>query len=220
MVKGPAILTGRFDAMHNFDVDLSELRKLGVDFKIFRKASEAATVRALNKTLIGVRTDSVREIREMAPLKALVIRKTMSIKRAKPSLQTGQVVSKGERLNLIHYKARQTKKGVTVQISKDKPRTLVPGAFIAQPHGGRQVFRRDNYSCDYGPRKMKRKNIPWAKLPKKYRLPIHRKTGPAVPDIMGRELVINKIEEKTATRLEKNSMHELEFEISKLIHGR
>jgi hypothetical protein len=53
-------------------------------------------------------------------------------------------------------------------------------------------------------------------MPKKYRLPIHRLTGPRVPDIMDRPEVIKEILAAADARLNKNLKNQLDFELSKL----
>ena len=192
------------------------LKKLSSDLADVSRASEKAVTRAINKTLAGVRTDTVKEIRDEVTLKAAYIRKTMSTKRATRSRQVGKVRSRGRRVGLINYRARQTARGVKAQIEKHGKRNLYEFAFIAQGRGsGFKVFRRDFYGDYFGPRKSKQKNIPWAKLDEKYRYKIGRLTGPSVPGIMGKERILERIDKKAGERMERNIKHEMDWELKR-----
>lgn len=106
-----------------------------------------ATVRAVNRTLEQARTAMSREIRAEFNLPARKVNEALNIRRAtfkggRYSIE-GVLESpskRGRSLNLINFAARQTARGVTVQIKRGGPRKLIPGAFIA--NDGRTVFRR------------------------------------------------------------------------------
>ncbi len=211
-------------------LDDSDLQRAAKELARFGSRSlPQVAARAINKTLTGVRTDAVREIQKEITPKATIIRRHMSIFRANKNHLSGEVKSEGRPLGLIHYKARQTAKGVTVHVKKKKGRKLLRAAYIkrsmartggrsgAWVEGGKSVFRRDFWGEDYfGPQKSKRKNIPYARLPKKYRLPISRLAGPRVPDIMGNRPVMAALDKKALVRFKKNFDHELEYKLSKL----
>jgi len=173
-------------------------------------------MRAINRTLSGVRTDAVSEIRNQAPLKAKVVRDTMRIHKASLVDPSGKLESRGHGVPLIHYSARQTKKGVTFSIHKGGKRDLLTHAFIAAMRSGhRGVFTRQGLK-KHATGKKPTPGVAYAALPRRYRLPIREEFGPAVPTIMGMDRVYKKIQGKAGKRLKKNFDHELKYLLSKL----
>jgi len=107
-----------------------------------KDVEEKATVSALNRTATTVRAAAVREIRAEYPgLKAGAIRDELKITRARRDQLEAIITLKGDRIPLIDFSARQTKKGVSVQIKRG--RKLIPHAFIATMKSGHKgVFVR------------------------------------------------------------------------------
>lgn len=113
-----------------------------------KDVAQAATARALNRTIEQARTAMSREIRSEFNLPAAKVREALRIKRAR---LTGGVLAlsaaleapatKGRSLNVIAFAARQTRQGVTVRIRKDGGRKLIRGAWIG--NNGRTVFVRE-----------------------------------------------------------------------------
>jgi hypothetical protein len=106
-----------------------------------------ATARAVNRTMEQAKTAMSREIRAEFVLPAAKVNQALRINRAiakgglfsiEASLESPS--KRGRSLNLINFAARQTKQGVTVKISRNGGRKLIPGAFIANK--GRTVFMR------------------------------------------------------------------------------
>ena len=97
-----------------------------------------ATARALNRTVEQAKTAMSREIRQEFVLPASTVNASLVIKRA--SFKGGSfnleatltsISDRGKRsLNLSHFQARQTAKGVTFKIKRNGPRQLIPGAFL------------------------------------------------------------------------------------------
>jgi hypothetical protein len=87
-----------------------------------------AIARALNRAADGVQTDASREIRGIYKLKKATVDKAFSVKRATPDNHVAVVTVRGRPLSLAGFGARQTKKGVTVNVKGT--RKLIPGAFI------------------------------------------------------------------------------------------
>jgi len=201
------------DPALSLDIDRMSLLNAQTALRKIPKGIERVTVRAVNKTLTGVRTDSVREIQKVITPKASVIRKEISIQKATVARPSGRVESRGKPLGLAHYRARQTKKGVTVQVKKQNRRKLVKGAFMATPKGAKNVFWRYYHT---GRPKPVRQGFPYGRLPAEYRLPVQRLTGPAIPDVMGDARVFNEIEKKAGLRLKTNFDHELSYMLRKL----
>lgn len=97
---------------------------------------------ALNRTADGVQAEAIRRIRETHKIQAQVVRRAFVIRRAYAGRLQSMVYASGRPLNLIGFGARQTKKGVTVDVKGT--RKLIPGAFIATlPNNSyRGVFSR------------------------------------------------------------------------------
>jgi len=199
----------------NIEIDRTSWLKAEAMLLGVKNGASRVIVRSVNKTLAGVRTDTVNEIREGVNVTATAIRKTMRIDKATVSRMTARVTSKQKYgTGLIHFGARQTAKGVTVQVLRRKSRSLVRHAFIASPKGGRQVFWRGKKQF-VGTRPF-RKGFPYAAMPLKYRLPIEKLWGPAIPDLMKHVPTFEAIERKAKARLDKNFSHELDYMLSKL----
>lgn len=103
--------------------------------------ANAAAVRALNRTGAAVRTEAVRQIRGRYNLRAGTVRDQIRIVRASRQRLTVDVIASGAPIPLVEFGARQTKKGVTVRVTKQ--RKLVKGVFIARMKSGKVgVFER------------------------------------------------------------------------------
>ena len=107
-----------------------------------------ATASALNKTIAIAKTAMSREIRSEFVLSASDVNASLLVGRARASqgryslfAELSSISKQGKRgLNLIHFKARETAKGVSFKVRKNGPRKTIPGAFIG--NDGRTVFVR------------------------------------------------------------------------------
>lgn len=177
-----------------------------------KNAAPVVLVRALNLTLTGVRTDASTEIRAIITAKKSAVDETFRITKATQTQLSALFESEGAPLPLIDFSARQTTKGVSVQVKRTSPRTVVERAFIQTMKSGHKgVFWR----TWHGDRKPKRP-IAYARMPKTYRLPMTERFGPRVPDILGDEPVMAVVLKKAEDRLHTNIEHELNYELSKL----
>jgi hypothetical protein len=151
-----------------------------------------ATVRALNKVAANVRTASGRAIRQRRSLNASVVNKAMAITRATRSTLRSSLRVTGRPIPLKDYKARQTRRGVTVSVTTGT-RKLVKSAFIVETLSG-HVFSRTG----------------------KGRLPIEKLVGPSLPSTFLQESV--KLAWLTVAKdaMVKRNAEELRFELSKL----
>ena len=195
-----------------FTIDFTGMQELRVLFSGVRNASTRILSRAMNKTLDGVKTDSVNEIAKDITLTKTRIRKTFTVKKTTISNMTGRTFSKGAPVGLINYQARQTKKGVSVKVKRAGKRSVIPGAFIAKAKGATNVFWRQ-YK---GPRKKPIPGFPYGVLPDPYRFEIHRLTGPRAPDIMDKPEVMKEILAAADVRLDKNLKNQIDYELSRL----
>lgn len=194
-------------------IDPTSLTNVQIALAGVKNGASRVLSRAINKTLDGVRTDSVNEIsKDITPTKT-VIRGTFKVKKTTTSNLKGSTSSIGKPLGLIHYLARQTQKGVSVKVKRLGVRTLIAGAFIATAKGATNVFWREWH----GTKRPVRPGFKYGRLPAyPYRLPIQRLTGPRVPDIMGKPNVMAAILALADVRLDKNLDYQLDYELSKL----
>src|SRR5512139_1372286 len=111
---------------------------------------KSATLRALRKAgataLRDMRAEASKRVRARKRIKASYVRKALTMRRARGSdlarLEWAVDVS-GDAVPLVAYPARQTKKGVSVEVNRGK-RTLLKGAFVATMRSGHKgVFRRE-----------------------------------------------------------------------------
>ena len=126
----------------NFPDVARQLKQLQAD------VAKQATARALNATVAQAKTAMSREIRSEFVMKASDVNKALRVTRARA---TGANVSmtaslespskRGRSLNLAHFQARQTAKGVSYRIKRSGKRVTIPGSFLI--NGGRTVMIRE-----------------------------------------------------------------------------
>lgn len=100
-----------------------------------RDAIPNARRRTLNKLAQLAKSEAVRSIRARYRFKASVVRRAIVISRANFRALTAEVKAVGRNTPIIEFGARQTRKGVTVGVSKGK-RKLLRSAFIATMKSG------------------------------------------------------------------------------------
>lgn len=110
---------------------------------------KSALVRALKKAgataLRDMRAEASRRVRARKRIRGNYVRRALTLSRPKGSnvaALSWAVQVSGEAVPLIAYPARQTRKGVSVEVNRGK-RTLLKGAFVATMKSGHKgVFRR------------------------------------------------------------------------------
>lgn len=183
-----------------FDINIKALgvMKRKLDPKLVKKAEP----RSINKAAKMARTAESKEIRKVynIPAKRLNVEleKVSGSNRATPSHPRAIIRAKKltkRNPGLQHYGAKQTKtKGVSYRIRKDKGRQRLPHAFMAtMSKGGTGVFVRTG----------------------KKRLPIVRKTGPSVVQMMKR-VGINPIKKTVEDNFSRLFAHEYKRELDKV----
>lgn len=155
-------------------------------------AAQQAMARAMNRALEGARTTAVKETRAEYRVSSGDVKATMRLRKATPTNLQAEVVSTGKRIPLAAFGTKPSQPGtggqgrptlrVGVKRSGKKP---IDGAFIARV--GRVAIRVG------------------AK-----RYPIRTLYGPAVPQMMGAEKVIARVEEIATQRLSARLDHEIE----------
>jgi len=177
--------------------------------------AEKASVRAINRTMTGVRTDGIRILSEHYALTASAIRESWHISRARFRDPCGVVGSRGTFIRLSKFGARQTKTGVSVKVLRRNPRAVVAHAFIARVKSGQrddQVYWRQ-YK---GPRKRAVTGRAYARMPFEYRFPVKALYGPRIQDHLGDPAIIEKLTRMAGERLSKDMKHEVEYLLSQV----
>jgi hypothetical protein len=212
-------------------IDPDDLRRVQSMLADIKGAAPRVATRAINKTMTGTKTDTSTAIRAEITAKKSAVDKTIKITRATDNNPTAYIASTGKPLPLMDYGARQTNKGVSVQVRKDRTRKVVPQTFIeTMKTGHKGVFWRKWHQnkaarmskteaainrSGYVWSAKRNRYIAISSLPREYRLPMEERYGPRVPDIMSNEPVMKSILDKAGERLHGNLEHETDYELSK-----
>lgn len=167
-------------------------------------------VKAINRTLTATRTASSKNIRQAYSIKAGDIRRSFRLTRARKGRTEGLALSAGSPIPLSRFGARQTGKGVSVGVRRDRGRTTIRGAFKGQGSlPSTRVFRRTGES-KRPPRKGRYKGT------NVLREPIEQLFGLSVPQMLGdlgvQEGVLKRAEEVYINTLD----NELRFRMQRL----
>ena len=189
-----AMETITVNVKHNVSQLLMELEAAS------REMRDTAVVRALNKTADQVKVQASREVRDAGyALKMADIKGALRVRRANQGNLRASVIASGRPIPLIKYGARQTAKGVTVNVKSG--RKLIPGAFIAtMPSGHRGVFVREPGG--------KHKKVSKAGKVAWHQLPIRELYGPSIPDGLANKAVQQSLQRFIADRFPKLLTHE------------
>ena len=161
---------------------------------------DVAPVRALNKMADQLKVQASRAMRDAGyGLKAADVKKGLRVQRATQGSKRASVIASGRPIPLIKYTARQTSKGVTVNVQKG--RKLIAGAFIAtMPSGHQGVYVREAGGKH---RKVNaRGKASW------HQLPIRELFGPSVPDGLANKAVQQTLVQLVVERFPKLLAHE------------
>ena len=115
--------------------------------KAFRRAAALmgrAEARAVNRAGVSVVATQSRAIAQIVNLKVSTIKKSIqTVRKPTPEQLSVTFEVKGEGIALREFGARQTGKGVSVQVLRASGRKIVKGAFMADGlNANLQVFRR------------------------------------------------------------------------------
>jgi Prophage minor tail protein Z (GPZ) len=162
-----------------------------------------ATVRALNKTLDQATVQLARQVRDVGyGLKVSDIKKALRKVRASTGNMRATIKASGKPLPLINYSARQTSKGVSVNVLNG--RKVIASAFIAtMPSGHRGVFVREPTAIH--------KKVGSGSKASWHALPIRELYGPSVPDAVGNEKVKQALQQLITDRFPSILQHEQQW---------
>lgn len=184
--------------------------------KYIKNGVDTVIMRAINKTLTGVRTDGVQILYDRYNLTKKRIRNAFAISKAKPGIITGKIAARvsttGKSISLLDYGARPVKAGLSVKVLRSSPRSIIPGGFIAKMKSGKilSVWREWHKF-----KKPMRANFKYGRLPRKYRLPIKQLYGPRIQDYLGDDANHKKWQDMASERLKGHMAHEAEYLIKK-----
>jgi hypothetical protein len=163
----------------------------------FADKYKAVLTTSINKTLTTAKTQAAARVGNKANLKAARIKEDFLVDKANYAKLYGGLYAKDadeNRIGLIQYGARQTMKGVTVQILKSKPRFLIPHAFIAKRGTKEHVFWRKKRTPDKNKWPSGKKiNVRWDSINPDIRRPLSRRRGPSVAYWFGKPDVFEPV---------------------------
>lgn len=164
----------------NSEVVRSQLRLVAAQ-------SPKAVVLALNRAIENTKNEGVRGALSLYYVKRADINHGLTIKRASIGNLEASFKSKGPRLTLDSFRVVSVKRGVPVQVSVKKEggdKQLYTPYF---GHLGKGIFKRVEDGA----------------------YPIHTKYGVAVPQMIGEETLLAKLESFSNRKLEERLYHEL-----------
>lgn len=180
------------------DRDMAGIRDMLSDIS---KGAEKAVSLAINKTISTTKTQITKKLGETLNLKAARIKEDIQPDKATTKKLHGSIVVKGEPVGLINFAGSQLKTGVKVKVLKAGTAKLLKHAFIKTVRGKEHLFWR-KYD---GVRKPVKQNFKYAALPKKYKIPVERLTGPRIEDILAKDEILNPINQDAANLLLENT---------------
>lgn len=169
---------------------------LNLDKILPLKTIGKAAVRMLNKVAKQALVAGSKEVRSRYTFfRAKDIRDDTRVSKATWGRPRAAIVASGKHRGLIHFKAKWSRKkaGASVMVTKGK-RVVIPGTFIATAKTAQNVWRREG----------------------KARLPIVRKVGPSVPQLIGSKRTKAAMQKRISAQAPKLLDHELTREVNKL----
>ena len=197
----------------SIQVDPGEIAKVRLMLGALSTTGDKVIQQAVNRTLSGVRTDATNEMAKVITPTKTKIRSTITTKNMTAKDGNAFVKCQGGPLNLIEFSARQTKKGVTVQVKKTEPRSLLKHAYIATMKSGKKLVMWRKYE---GARKPVKPTAAYAKMQRKYRFPVEGLWSLAIPEVMGHKPTMDRVLDLGGDRLKKNLNDRLNYELGKL----
>lgn len=164
-------------------IDPKGLAEINALLTAYRQGSKKALFRTVNYGTKQGRKAAVDGMAKKANLTKTRIRAKTSMYFASLRNASAKLVIKGGSTPLIHFGARQTKKGVTFKLWKDEGRERYRHSFITKlgNASNKGVYERDIGSPKYDGR-----------------LPLRAKSGPAVPVVYQRTPGLAQKAEETA----------------------
>lgn len=179
-------------------IDDQALREIEKKLGEMAHRAPGAMSAALNRTVTNISSNIRKEVREKYHIKAGDIKDTIVTKKASKSSLSASVTSKGQVIPLDKFKINpktvnpKRRKQLKISVKKGGAKE-VTGAFIADLHG-LKVFQRSS----------------------ERRLPIKKLFGPSVPQMIGNDEIVKKIEEEALETFDKRVQHEINRILDKM----
>lgn len=179
------------------EIEISEsmLNDVKAVMSDIKNGYKAVLVTSINKTLTTTKVQSTARIGNEMNLKAARIKEDFIVQKANYTKMSGALIARGAPVGLVQFGARSVQRGVSAQVLRANPRSLIKHAFIATARGGSKphVFWRKN--------RMPAKKFPvgrkssaaWPMFGEKYRIPVERLTGPRIEDIFAKEKIMDPV---------------------------
>lgn len=179
-------------------VDDNELKRVQQQLGELQHKAPNVIANALNRSISNIKANIPKEVRKDYNIKATDIKETLKIFKANASKLQGEVKSTGKLIGLDKFKVSpktvnpKRKSQLKIAVKKDGTKQIL-GAFIASINGVK-VFKRDG----------------------KTRLPISRLMGPSVPQMIGNEATVNKINQSAYVTYERRINEEINHFLNKM----
>lgn len=196
-------------------MSLEDLGRVARELQVFIVPDSVRS--SINRALIATRTAASKDIRADYNVAAAEIRATFSLNRASRDRLEGLALSSGFRIPLSRFGARQTRRGVTVNVRKSTGRQrlkrgffgrgILPSTRLFRRTGGPKVQpQKGSYAG-----KMKRDGSPLL------REPVEQLWGPSVPQMLQRVGVLDRVMARAEDVYVRTLEHELRRRIEKRI---
>lgn len=170
---------------------------------VSNNARKLAIARAINHTIAKAKTLTSREIRNIYAVDASTLGKALSQVKADRLTLTGKIIARGRPISLAKFRARQTAKGVTVEVLRGR-RKLIPGVFLRSlPSGHTGVMVRGKYSQGKLARRKQRIRRTGNDLP------ITEIVGVSIPKQMANKIILQSISKSINTMFPERIDHEI-----------
>lgn len=178
--------------------DEAELRRVQQQLGQLQHKAPNMISRAMNRSITNIKANVPKEVRKDYNVKATEVKDTLKIMKASASKLQAEVKSTGKVLGLDKYKVSpktvnpKRKSQLKISVKKSNTKQIL-GSFIANINGTK-VFKRDG----------------------KARLPISRLMGPSVPQMIGNESNVERINQSAYAMYESRINHEINRVLSQM----
>lgn len=177
------------------------LDSLARDVEALPKGMEKVVMRSLNRSIIAMRDETAKSLTEEYAVPQREVKAAMYIKKANTKRLVASLHAQGRMaIPLIHWKARQTSKGVSVKIKRQGKRSVVThkkGKEVVSFISGQNAYAR----------------------PEMNTLNVKRLYGPSFLSMLRRPEVIESQQRRAQDVFEKRVMAEANFLLSKVGKG-
>lgn len=186
--------------MSDFFQIKDNFKQVNRSLKQMDKAVRQAVLSSLNRATQRAKTEAGRKTRERYVVKQKEVVETIRIRKATGSALKATMTSQGHAIPLIRFavspkrRLKRAPKALKAAVYRGGAKKPIPGAFIANAGSHTGVFERVG----------------------KKRLPIKELRGPAVPSMVGNEVVREHVQQVYGEEMQKRLPHELDRTLGRL----